>query len=264
MLAHVRHLVQHRGPATGRGTGAWRDAVRNRLDGFGLVDAARTARHWVRSRGGSTDRELIARHLADEPDPRLQLGCGTRPIDGWLNSDFSPRTLGAIRIDATKALPFADDTFAYVYSEHMIEHLDHQDGERLLLEIRRVLRPGGRLRVSTPDLGRLLALFRPPEERLDDERRYIELIIDRHVDGVDPGVVNPVYVLNNNVRDWGHRFLYDAPTLRSALQQAGFEHIEQFDLQASDDPVLRGLANESRMPPGLVAFETMTFEAVAP
>jgi SAM-dependent methyltransferase len=238
--------------------------VRGRLTDLGLVDEVRTARHWVRSRGGSTDRERIARHLAEEPDPRLQLGCGTRPIDGWLNSDFSPRTREAVRIDARQPLPFADDTFAHVYSEHMIEHLDHREGERLLSEIRRVLRPGGRLRVSTPDLGRLLALFRPPAERSDDERRYIELIIDRHVDGVDPGVANPVYVLNNNVRDWGHRFLYDEPTLRAALRHAGFEHIERFDLQASDDPVLRGLANEARMPAGLVAFETMTFEAVAP
>jgi SAM-dependent methyltransferase len=264
MLDDVSHPAQHRGPATGRETSTWRGAVRDRLDDLDLVAAARTARHWVRSRGGASDRELIARHLADEPDPRLQLGCGTRPIPGWLNSDFSPRTLEAIRIDATKPLPFADDTFAHVYSEHMIEHLGHQDGERLLSEIRRVLRPGGRLRVSTPDLGRLLALFRPPEEWSDDERRYVELIIGRHVEGVDPAEVNPVYVLNNNVRDWGHRFLYDVPTFRSCLRRAGFEQLEQFELQASDDPVLRGLANESRMPPGLVAFETMTFEAVAP
>lgn len=243
---------------------SWRDTVRSRLTHYGLVDDARTARHWVRSRGGRTDRALIARHLADEANPRLQLGCGTRPLEGWLNSDFSPRTLDAVRIDATRPLPFRDGTFAHVYSEHMIEHLDHLAGERLLGEIRRVLRPGGRLRVSTPDLDRLLGLFRPAEQRSDDERRYIELIIDRHVAGVDPAVDNPVYVLNNNVRDWGHRFLYDAPTLRAALERAGFHEIEQFDLQESNDPVLQGLANDSRMPPGLVAFETMTFEAVAP
>ena len=243
---------------------SWRDGVRSRLTDLGLVDGVRTARHWVRSRGGSTDRELIARHLADQPNPRLQLGCGTRPLAGWLNSDFSPRTLEAVRIDATKPLPFADDTFAHVYSEHMIEHLDHLAGDRLLAEIRRVLRPGGRVRVSTPDLGRLLGLFRPREERSDDERRYIELIIGRHVEGVDPEVANPVYVLNNNVRDWGHRFLYDAPTLRSAMQRAGFDQIEQFGLQDSNDPVLRDLANDARMPTGMVAFETMTFEAVAP
>jgi len=242
----------------------WRDGTRDLLTDVGVVDNVRTARHWVRSRGGRTDRQLVEAHLATADAPRLQLGCGTRLLDGWLNSDFSPRSTDAIRIDATKPLPFDDSTFAYVYSEHMIEHIDHLAGRQLLAEIRRVMRPGARLRVSTPDLGRLLQLFGPSEARTDDERRYIDLIIDRHVEGVDAGTDNPVYVLNNNLRDWGHQFLYDEQTFRTALERAGFVGIETFELQDSDDPMLRDLANESRMPPGLVAFETMTFEAVAP
>ncbi len=51
--------------------------------------------------------------------------------------------------------------------------------------------------------------------------------------------------------------------MRTALERAGFVEIAEFELQDSDDPVLRGLANDTRMPPGLVAFETMTFEATA-
>lgn len=243
---------------------SWRDGLRTRLTDLGVVDEVRTARHWVRSRGGRSDRQLIDAHLASTSSPRLQLGCGTRLLDGWLNSDFSPRSTGAIRIDATKPLPFDDSTFAYVYSEHMIEHIDHLAGQRLLGELHRVMRPGGRIRLSTPDLGRLLGLFGPADARTDDERRYIDLIIDRHVAGVEPGDDNPVYVLNNNLRDWGHQFLYDRPTFRAALARAGFVDIEEFALQDSDDPILSGLANEARMPPGLVAFETMTFEAVAP
>ncbi len=181
----------------------WRDSARTQLTDFGLVDDVRTARHWLRSRGGRTDRKLIVEHFAAVDSPRLQLGCGTRLLDGWLNSDFVPRTTEAIRIDATEPLPFDDSTFAHVYSEHMIEHLDHLAGQRLLGEICRVMRPGGRLRLSTPDLGRLLDLFAPPASRTDAERRYIRLIIDRHVPGIDPAEDNPVYVLNNNVRDSG-------------------------------------------------------------
>lgn len=242
----------------------WRDATRGRLTDFGLVDDVRTARHWLRSRGGASDRRLIATHLSTADVPRLHLGCGTRVLDGWLNSDFSPRSANAIRVDATKPFPFDDSTFEYVYSEHMIEHLARRDTERLLGEINRVLKPGGRVRVSTPDLDRLIALFRPADQHTTDERRYIELIATHSVTDIDPAAATAVHVLNNNMRDWGHQFLFDFDTLRDAMVAAGLTSIERFELQQSDDPMLAGLANETRMPPGLVAFETMTLEATAP
>jgi predicted SAM-dependent methyltransferase len=241
----------------------WRDATREQLTDVGLVDHVRTARHWVRSRGGRHDRRLIAEHLAESEAPRLHLGCGTRLLDGWLNSDFSPRSTAAIRLDATKQLPFDAATFDYVYSEHMIEHLRRPDAERLLGEINRVLRPGGRVRISTPDLDRLIALFRPAEQHTEDERRYIDLIATKSVTDIDPATATAVHVLNNNMRDWGHQFLFDFNTLRDAMTAAGLMSIERFELQDSDDPMLAGLANETRMPPGLVAFETMTLEATA-
>jgi len=242
----------------------WRDLVRQQLTDLGLVDRVRTARHWVRSRGGAHDRRLIDAHLAATNSPRLHLGCGTRLLKGWLNSDFSPRSADSIRIDATQPLPFDDSTFDYVYSEHMIEHLRRPDAERLLGEINRVLRAGGRVRISTPDLDRLIALFRPTEQHTTDERRYIDLIATKSIPDIDPTTATAAHVLNNNIRDWGHQFLFDFRTLHDAMASAGFASIERFELQDSNDPALAGLANEVRMPSGLVAFETMTLEAVAP
>jgi predicted SAM-dependent methyltransferase len=241
-----------------------RDAIRRRLTDLGLVDDVRTARHWIRSRGGASDRRLIETHLSTANVRRLHLGCGTRALDGWLNSDFSPRSHDAIRLDAAKRLPFDDSSFEYVYSEHMIEHLARPDTEGLLAEISRVLQPGGRVRIATPDLDRLVALFRPAEQHTADERRYIDLIATHSITDIDPTAATAVRVLNNNMRDWGHQFLFDFDTLRNAMAAAGLTSIERFELQQSNDPMLAGLANETRMPPGLVAFETMTFEATAP
>jgi len=49
------------------------------------------------------------------------------------------------------ALPFADNTFDAIVSNHSLEHLDHLDAS--LREIGRVMRPHGALFVSVPDAG---------------------------------------------------------------------------------------------------------------
>ncbi|GHU06730.1 hypothetical protein FACS1894158_14070 [Betaproteobacteria bacterium] len=50
-----------------------------------------------------------------------------------------------------RGLPFSDRSYGLVYCEHFIEHLDRREGMRLLREIRRVLKPGGILRLAMPD-----------------------------------------------------------------------------------------------------------------
>jgi predicted SAM-dependent methyltransferase len=52
--------------------------------------------------------------------------------------------------------PFASDTFDFIFSEHMIEHVSHDDGAKMLAECHRVLKPGGHIRITTPDLAFLV------------------------------------------------------------------------------------------------------------
>jgi SAM-dependent methyltransferase len=53
-------------------------------------------------------------------------------------------------------LPFADGAFEVVWASEVIEHV--ADTHRWLTEVRRVLAPGGRLLITTPDHGRLRLL----------------------------------------------------------------------------------------------------------
>jgi predicted SAM-dependent methyltransferase len=54
---------------------------------------------------------------------------------------------------------FEDNTFDYIFSEHMIEHVDHDGAVAMLRECYRVLKPGGTICMATPDLAVIVGLL---------------------------------------------------------------------------------------------------------
>src|SRR5512141_2363042 len=122
-----------------------------------LVSRARMPLRKARRR--LADRASIERYLAGHRPACLHLGCGVHPLSGWLNSDLEPNDPAVIRLDATQRFPFTDAAFDYIFSEHMIEHLPAAGAGSMLAECFRTLKPGGTVRISTPDLAFLLALF---------------------------------------------------------------------------------------------------------
>jgi SAM-dependent methyltransferase len=85
--------------------------------------------------------------------PRLlNLGCGRTLHPAWVNLDANPVLPGVQRADLARGIPFGDASFDAVYHSHVLEHLERADAARLLAECRRVLRPGGLLRICVPDL----------------------------------------------------------------------------------------------------------------
>lgn len=163
-----------------------------------------------------------------------------------------------MRLDATKRFPFEDNLFSYVYSEHMIEHLTYSQGTRMLKECHRILKPNGRIRISTPDLSFLLGLY--GEDRSELQERYIEWAMKTHVK--DAPYCDATFVINNFVRDWGHKFIYDEPSLCFALAKAEFSEIVRCEFSASEDVELQGLENEARMPQGFLELESLILEAI--
>jgi predicted SAM-dependent methyltransferase len=183
-------------------------------------------------------------------------------LDGWLCTDVEPRYNTAVFLDATKRFPFEDETFDYVYSEHMIEHVPWTDGLFMLRECLRVLKPGGALRVATPDMKVLLELYSGAKTPL--AQRYMHWITDRFLDGVR--VYKPQFVINNAFTNWGHRFLFDAEVLSMALADSGFEDVRQVASGESGDPNLRNLESHGKyiQDEDMADFETMVFEARRP
>ena len=82
----------------------------------------------------------------------LNLGCGGRFHPAWVNVDLNSSCPAVVAHDIRRPLPFAADSFDGVYHSHVLEHLTPADGQSLLAECHRVLRPGGTIRVVVPDL----------------------------------------------------------------------------------------------------------------
>lgn len=75
---------------------------------------------------------------------KVQLGCGENLLDGWQNFGREP--------GIERALPFETSSVDFLYLEHVIEHVDYLTSMRFFAEAKRVLRPGGVLRLVFPDV----------------------------------------------------------------------------------------------------------------
>ena len=211
---------------------------------------------------GAASRKAIDAYIASHSVRKLHLGAGSRSAPGWLATDLSPHSEAVVYLDAARPFPIADGTFDYVFSEHMIEHMPWQAGSRMLEECFRVTKPGGTIRIATPDCAVLLGLYSEPRD--DTSERYIRWITDKALPGVD--VYSPVFVINNAFRNWGHQFLYDEPLLTLALTRAGFANVRRCRYGESTDPNLSNIESHGRNVgnEAMAAFETMVFEADRP
>ena len=156
---------------------------------------------------------------------KLCLGSGRAPIEGWTNIDLdAPVPFVDARLDLRYPLPIRTGQIELIYSEHVLEHFDYGVAARLLAECRRVLRPGGRLRVAVPDLDRLIRHYAELDGRAWNDQDWVRWPSER--DQID----SPARMLNRAFRGWGHRFLYDEAELVRQLRAAGFGEVSRVAL----------------------------------
>ena len=109
--------------------------------------------------------------------------------------------------DLRSGIPFPDGSAEAVFLEHVIEHFTLADDLDLLVECRRVLAPGGIVRLGVPDFGRYLESYAGDGAFIDEQR---------------PGRPTRLLAVGEVALGHGHRSVWDGETLERVLTEAGF------------------------------------------
>jgi SAM-dependent methyltransferase len=210
-------------------------------------------------------RRGIDTRFADAQDLLVNVGCGSSGLDGWVNIDCFPAEGVTCVRDCRTSLPLPSDSARGIFTEHFLEHLDYyEEAPRFLEECRRVLRPGGLLRVIVPDGAKYLHAY--GSEGLSSMRAFSPLVsMDASSDDRPFSSLREVVpfrtkmeVVNFHFRQSGqHRFSYDYETLSALLREYGFGDVNLRKFRSSSLSDL-AIDSESR------SAESLVVEGVVP
>lgn len=190
-------------------------------------------------------------------DVRVNLGCALSVVEGWVNIDGSLNALIAsmpsavhavmygltgsnqyytkdeycsllsenifIHHDLSYGIPLKDDVADYIYSSHFLEHLYRDDARHLLNESYRVLKKGGVVRISIPDLEYAIKLYSLGKK--------------------DQTLQNYFFVESDDSYYARHKYMYDFEMLSEILKDIGFNDIKRCDYQQGETPDIDILDN---------------------
>jgi predicted SAM-dependent methyltransferase len=136
---------------------------------------------------------------------RLNIGAGSTVIEGFTPID---RKLGT----EAYPLPYADGSVDEIRASHILEHFTFGDAQKAMEEWSRVLKPGGRIRISVPDVDKVLKDETP-------NRLFYLMGGQMHADDI-------------------HKSAYDRNRLTALMQQNGLKQIKDWYSPNTDSAAL--------------------------
>lgn len=180
-------------------------------------------------------------------DIKLNLGCGGRPLPGYINIDLDtleelksrypteefPEGVEVYQYDIFN-LPFPDSSVAEVRADSLLEHLSFLEERKIFYELKRVLRPGGMFIFSVPDFEETVRLWlNAKDEWKDFYRNDPEAIASQHWFGQYSystesrwGYLTASIFGPQNSEGQFHKNCYTIPKIRAILDRVGLEELE--------------------------------------
>jgi predicted SAM-dependent methyltransferase len=159
----------------------------------------------------------------------LDIGCGRKNDPSFCNLDYNWYPGIDVCWDVTKGLPFPDTYVAGIFTEHMLEHIPFSAAINFLGECRRVLLPGGLLRIVMPDGELYLSEY---SKHLSGQPYCIPN------SGAELGFSSAIIDVNRIFRGYGHQFIWDFETLQAVLVACGFSNVVRRSFGEGADPKL--------------------------
>jgi predicted SAM-dependent methyltransferase len=177
----------------------------------------------------SPRRRRQLQELRQRRDALVNVGCGPFALDGWINLDLQSSDPRVVAWDCRWDLPLADGAAAGIRTEHFLEHLEtREELPAFLAACRRVLQPGGVLRVIVPDAERFLRAYCQ-----NGLAGFHELAVP---DPFPEDLPTRMDVINHVFQQWHeHRWAYDFETMAHRLKAAGFSRVEKMEYRRSLD-----------------------------
>jgi len=149
--------------------------------------------------------------------------------------------------DLSTGIPFDDNSVDVVYHSHILEHLDRDIARGFLLEVKRVLRPGGIHRIVLPDFEfvckRYIAHIDASDSNSGEAAKHdsfvgevIEQSVRREAAGTSHQrplrrFIENILLGDARKRGETHQWMYDRVSLRSILEELGYSEVvlQHFD-----------------------------------
>jgi predicted SAM-dependent methyltransferase len=146
----------------------------------------------------------------------LNLGCWHRHIPGWVHIDLCDMPHIDHKTSIDKLPMFADGSVDLIYSSHSFEYFDRQQAVAVLAEWRRVLKPGGTLRLAVPDFDALLQVY----AKTGEIKRILGPLYGRMEIETEDGPTT-LY----------HKTTYNFASMKELLEENGFADTHRYDWQ---------------------------------
>lgn len=219
------------------------------------------------------DYDAFVRHartintLLERSPLRLNLGCGGRPLPGYVNIDmdsleqirarYPTQTydddLVVVNCDIFD-LPVQDNSVDEVRADGLIEHLPFIDEPRFFREVTRVLKPGGTLLLTTVDFEKAVKQWlAAADDWKDFYRNDTEAILSEHWFGTYSyaadnrwGYLAATFYGSQNGAGQFHTNCYSESKLRAICKRMGLDvdAIDRFQWRGNRDPMLALIARK--------------------
>ena len=181
-----------------------------------LAWAGFVLRHRLKSRTRGLKRLFVRPKLPNNSDGKvlIHLGCGDIASPEFINVDCRPASHVHYVRDVCDLSIFSDNYADLVYASHVLEHIRRAAMRRTLWEWRRIIKPGGLLRLSVPDFDALVTIYQTCGNDIDS-------IADPLMGGQD---------YDQNV----HYSVFNSEYLTRLLKEARFQNVREWDPQRVD------------------------------